>query len=51
MKLFVANESEPGETRVAMSPEVSRKLIALGFEVTVEAGAGNASRIPGEEFA
>ncbi len=50
MKLFVASESEPGETRVAMSREVVRKLIALGFEVTVEAGAGKLSRIPDSEF-
>jgi len=50
MKLFVARESEPGETRVAMSPEVTKKLIAIGFEVTVEAGAGNLSRIPDREF-
>ncbi len=46
MKLFVPRESEAVETRVAASPETVKKLSALGFEVTVEAGAGHLSRIP-----
>jgi len=50
MKLFVACESEPGETRVAMSPEIVKKLTGLGFEVIVEAGAGKLSRIGDAEF-
>ena len=50
MKLFVPRENDPGETRVAMSPEVVKKLIKLGFEVVVEAGAGQLSRIPDMNF-
>ncbi len=40
MKIAVATESRPGEARVAASPEVVKKLIALGFSVAVEKGAG-----------
>jgi NAD(P) transhydrogenase subunit alpha len=50
MKLFVPLESEAGETRVAMSPEVVKKLTGLGFEVVVERGAGHLSRIPDSAF-
>ena len=39
MKIAIPKESQ-GETRVAASPEVVKKLIALGFSVTVETGAG-----------
>lgn len=46
MKLFVPCESDAIETRVALSPETTKKLSALGFEVIVEAGAGKNSRIP-----
>ncbi len=51
MKLFVPRESDPVETRVAASPETAKKLAALGFEVTVEAGAGAGSRIPDDAYA
>jgi NAD(P) transhydrogenase subunit alpha len=36
---------------VAASPDTAKRLVGLGFEVVVEAGAGAASRIPDEEFA
>ena len=38
--IAVIRESHPGETRVAATPETVRKLIAAGFEVSVQAGAG-----------
>src|SRR5690606_32250381 len=38
------------EGRVAASPETVKRLVGLGLEVIVEAGAGTASRIPDEEF-
>ena len=38
--IAVIRESHPGETRVAATPETVRKLIAAGFEVAVESGAG-----------
>jgi NAD(P) transhydrogenase subunit alpha len=49
MKLFVPKEGG-GETRVALSPDMVKKLGTLGFEVTVEKGAGVASRITDAAF-
>jgi NAD(P) transhydrogenase subunit alpha len=40
MKIAIAKETLPQEQRVAASPETVKKLIALGAEVSVEAGAG-----------
>jgi proton-translocating NAD(P)+ transhydrogenase subunit alpha len=51
MKLFVPRETASGETRVALSPDTARKLIGLGFDVVVEAGAGALSRIPDDQYA
>jgi NAD(P) transhydrogenase subunit alpha len=46
MLIGVPIESLPGERRVALVPEVVRKLAARGVEVIVEAGAGSAAMIP-----
>lgn len=51
MRLAVLREREPGETRVAATPETAKKLAALGLSVAVEAGAGLASGFPDAEFA
>lgn len=40
VKIGVPAETCPGERRVALVPEVAAKLITAGFEVVVEAGAG-----------
>src|SRR5439155_15784890 len=40
MRVGVPQESAAGERRVALVPEVVRKLGAKGVEVVVEAGAG-----------
>lgn len=40
MKIAVPREIRADETRVALDPESCKKLIALGLEVAVEAGAG-----------
>ncbi len=40
MKVAVLKERRADETRVAASPEVVGKLISLGFELSVEKGAG-----------
>ena len=40
MKIGIPRESYPGEKRVAITPEIAEKLIALGFTVAIEAGAG-----------
>lgn len=49
--LFVPRESSAGEPRVAASPETVKRLVALGFDVIVEKGAGAQSRILDDEFA
>ena len=45
MLIAVARESDPGEPRVAGTPETVKKLKALGAEVAVARGAGLASGI------
>ena len=40
MRIAVARETREGETRVALVPELVPKLTGLGYEVTVEPGAG-----------
>ena len=48
--IFVPREVA-GEPRVAASPETAKRLVGLGFEVVVEAGAGLGSRITDDDFA
>lgn len=43
MKLAVVKETKANENRVAAIPETVKKLAALGFEVTVEKGAGESA--------
>lgn len=43
MQLTVLKERRPYETRVAATPETVKKLVALGFKVVVEKGAGEQS--------
>ncbi len=50
MRIAVARELEPGETRVAATPETVKKMKALGADVAVEPGAGMGSGIPDSEF-
>lgn len=40
MKICIPQESFPGEKRVATTPEIAEKLIAMGFTVAIESGAG-----------
>ncbi len=51
MKIVVPKERRPDESRVAASPETVKKLIALGFDVTVEAGAGVGASIRDRDYA
>ncbi len=50
MKIAVPVERYPQEGRVAATPETVKKMKALGFDVTVEAGAGLASRYVDAEY-
>jgi len=46
MKIAVPKETAAGERRVALVPDVVRKLTGNGHEVLVQAGAGQAAMIP-----
>jgi NAD(P) transhydrogenase subunit alpha len=46
MRIGVPRESVPGERRVALVPESCRKLIQAGYEVCMEAGAGEPAGFP-----
>jgi NAD(P) transhydrogenase subunit alpha len=49
--VFVPREVEANESRVAASPDTVKRLIALGFDVIIEADAGKLSRIVDADFA
>ena len=50
MKIGVPQETCAGETRVASTPEVVKKLVKTGFQVLIEAGAGVASHYPDDQY-
>ena len=45
MKISIPRERRAHERRVAATPETVKKFVALGIDVAVETGAGEASRI------
>lgn len=49
--IAVTRERRAGETRVAAVPETVKKLLAAGFSVTVEAGAGAAAAYTDADYA
>ena len=51
MKIVVPKERRADESRVAATPETVKKLIALGFDMTVEAGAGAGASILDQDYA
>ncbi|MGH7580899.1 MAG: Re/Si-specific NAD(P)(+) transhydrogenase subunit alpha [Gemmatimonadales bacterium] len=46
MRIGVPRETAPGERRVALAPESAKKLISAGYEVAIEAAAGEAAGFP-----
>jgi len=46
----ILKERFAGETRVAASPETVKKLIGLGLEIVVEAGAGLTAAVPDADY-
>lgn len=50
MKLVILKENRAGEKRVAMTPSVAKTLISKGFEVVVEAGAGDLSAFQDKNY-
>jgi NAD(P) transhydrogenase subunit alpha len=51
MNIAVLKETRPGERRVALVPETGKKLIQLGYAVSIEAGAGADAGFPDEAYA
>ncbi len=49
--IAVTKETRAGETRVAATPETVKKLMGLGYNVTVETGAGLAASILDADYA
>lgn len=50
-RIGVVDESMPGEARVAATPETVAKLIALGYRISVEAGAGERASFTDDAYA
>jgi len=46
VRLAVPTESRPGERRVAIVPDVARRLAGKGWQVRVQSGAGSAADFP-----
>jgi NAD(P) transhydrogenase subunit alpha len=49
-RIGVPREVFPGEKRVATVPEAVEKLIKLGFDVSVESGAGAAANVSDDDY-
>lgn len=50
MKIGIPKEVRPGERRVAATPDTVSRLLKLGFEVQVEAGAGGGASFGDAEY-
>jgi H+-translocating NAD(P) transhydrogenase subunit alpha len=50
MIVSVPKEIAPGETRVALVPEVADRLVEGGLNITIEAGAGAAAHHPDSDY-
>jgi len=50
MKIGAPKETEPGEARVAMTPESAGRLQKLGYDCLIESGAGQAADFTDEAY-
>ena len=50
MKIAVPKELRDSETRVAMSPDMIKRLVGMGLEVMVETGAGTRAMLPDAQY-
>jgi NAD(P) transhydrogenase subunit alpha len=50
MKISVLRERSAGETRVAVTPDAVKKIIALGHSVAIETGAGEAASFHDQQY-
>jgi NAD(P) transhydrogenase subunit alpha len=51
MKIGVVKETAPGERRVALVPDSVDRLVKSGFDMIVQAGAGEAAYFPDKAYA
>ena len=51
MKISILKEEHPDETRVAISPDMVKKYVSLGFDVSVQKDAGHSSHFSDEALA
>jgi NAD(P) transhydrogenase subunit alpha len=51
VKIAILKERAAGETRVAATPETAKKFAALGLDVAVESGAGEAASVSDAAYA
>jgi NAD(P) transhydrogenase subunit alpha len=50
MKIAIPAETDPGEPRVAASPDTVKRMVGMGAEVAVEKGAGEKAGILDKDF-
>ena len=50
MQISVLTEIDKSETRVALSPDVAKKLVAKGVTVIIESGSGNKSNYSDKQY-
>lgn len=50
MKIGILNETQKGEKRVAISPNIAKKLIDRGFEVMIEKNAGKSASFKDSDY-
>ena len=50
MLIGVIKETGAGETRVAATPETTKKFVSLGYQVVVQSGAGEKSSFPDSQY-
>ncbi len=49
-RILIPIETALGETRVAATPETVKKLVSLGFDLSIQNGAGNAAGFSDESY-
>src|SRR5436853_582645 len=50
MKIAIPAETDPGEPRVAATPDTVKRIVGMGAEVTVEKGAGERAGVLDKDF-
>ncbi|MCU7807669.1 MAG: NAD(P)(+) transhydrogenase (Re/Si-specific) subunit alpha, partial [Candidatus Thiodiazotropha sp. (ex Semelilucina semeliformis)] len=50
MKLSLLKESIQGENRVALSPDIVKKLVAKGFDISLVSGAGENAYFSDDQY-